>query len=94
MDEKFLTILNRARAIAGIPFVIMSGYRCPKHEAEVEGKGNHPKGTASDIRCDEGNERLRILNGLLTAGFKRIGIAKTFIHADITPGRPDSIWLY
>lgn len=94
MDRTFLDMLNRARTISGIPYVIMSGYRCPRHDAEVDGKGNHDKGTASDIECNTGLERLKILNGLLTAGFKRIGIGKTFIHADCTPGRPNSIWLY
>ena len=94
IDSEFLGMLNDARAIAGIPFIIDSGYRCLKHEAEVNGKGNHPTGKASDIRCEEGIIRLKMLMALLSVGFRRIGIGKTFIHADSCNDKPRSIWLY
>jgi hypothetical protein len=35
MDEAFLARLEKAREIAGVPFKITSGYRCPKHNAVV-----------------------------------------------------------
>jgi hypothetical protein len=31
----------------------------------------------------------------MEAGFNRLGIAKTFIHVDNDPGKPeDTVWLY
>lgn len=94
IDKDFFNKLNEARTFANIPFPIMSGYRCLKHDTEVYGKGNHPTGKAVDIRCEEGQIRLRMIRSLLGAGFKRIGIAKTFIHVDSMDERPNSIWLY
>jgi len=41
------------------------------------------KGLASDIRYTSSSECFKILNGLILAGFRRIGIYKTFIHVDI-----------
>ena len=94
MKDDFMQMLNIARGISETPYIIMSGYRCPKHDSEVGGKGNHSQGTASDIKCESGEARLKIIRGLLLAGFKRIGVGKDFIHADTSPGRPPSIWLY
>lgn len=94
MDPVFLQQLDHARDIAGIPFVIHSGYRCPSHNtAEGSTSDNHPLGVAADILCDSGPLRLKIVRALLTAGFQRLGIGKTFIHADLNDG-PTSIWLY
>ena len=35
-----------------------------------------------------------MVNALLNAGFRRIGIANTFIHADLDKQKPHAIWLY
>jgi hypothetical protein len=35
-----------------------------------------------------------LLPALIHAGFTRIGIAKTFIHADVDDKKPNAIWLY
>lgn len=95
VDDDFLERLNFARERAGIPFKITSGYRCPKHDAEVGGKGNHDKGKASDIECDSSVNRYKMIVALLDAGFTRIGVAKTFIHADTLGDKPQHvIWLY
>jgi hypothetical protein len=38
---------------------------------------------------------MQIVRGLLDAGFTRIGIAKTFIHADDDAESPQQVmWLY
>ena len=37
MDESFLSMLDDARGIAGIPFVINSGFRSKSHNAYVFG---------------------------------------------------------
>jgi len=94
MESEFLEKLDAAREIAGIPFVISSGYRCPKHNKEVGSTAtNHPLGVASDIRCTDGPSRFKIIAALIQAGFTRIGVAKTFIHCD-TNTLPSSIWFY
>lgn len=97
MNEKFLYMLDLARTIAGIPFVITSGYRCKHHNKEVGGKPNsaHTKGYAADIQCTTSFNRYKIINSLIKAGFNRIGIADNFIHCDNDPSLPQYvIWIY
>jgi len=106
MDRAFLDKLEEAREYAGIPFKITSGYRTKKHNEELRKKGykasansSHLIGKAADIAVGSGAERYIILNALIKSGFKRIGIAKTFIHADtdsIDQGgnKPNSVWTY
>lgn len=88
--------LNRARELAGVPFAITSACRCPKHNRAVGGHPNsgHVKGAAVDIRCDSVPTKLLILGALLEAGFRRIGIAANFVHADIMPEPSPRIWTY
>lgn len=94
MNPDFLEKLDTARDIAGVPFKISSGYRCPKHNKEIGSVAtNHPLGVASDIRCTDGLSRFKIISALIQAGFTRIGVAKTFIHCD-TNNLPSSIWFY
>jgi len=97
IDPKLVDMLDMAREIAGVPFFITSGYRCPKHNAEVGGSptSSHLKGKAADIRVHNNWDRYKILEGLIKAGFKRIGIAEKFIHADIDETKPQYVvWLY
>lgn len=102
MDSNFLAMLDDARAIAGIPFIITSGFRTPSHNAYVGGvqaglksKGSsHLFGYAADISCKSGADREVIVSALIKAGFRRIGIANTFIHCDNDPDKTNSIWLY
>jgi len=90
MDKELLEKLDSARDIAGIPFVINSGFRCEKHNKAVGGVVNsqHKEGKAADIRCKDSALRFIILNVLIQAGFKRIGIGKTFIHVDVKESTP------
>lgn len=97
MKPSFLYLLNKARADAGVSFVITSGYRCPEHNAEVGGvKGSsHTKGCAVDIRCTSGNKRFKVIQSLLDAGFTRVGVSKNFIHVDNDESKPANvIWTY
>lgn len=94
MDAVFLAELDNAREFAEVPFPINSGYRCPEHNASVGSTSrNHTSGKAADIGCTDGPTRIRIVMGLIRAGFRRIGIGKTFIHAD-SMDDVASIWIY
>jgi len=94
MDILFLEMLDQARAFAGVPFKILSGYRCELHNKAVGSKStNHTLGKASDIACSDGPTRLIIVKALIDVGFVRFGIGPAFIHVDNNDLQP-SIWLY
>jgi uncharacterized protein YcbK (DUF882 family) len=97
MDKEFLSKLDQARSLAGVPFKITSGYRSEAHNRKVGGVSgsSHTKGLAADIACTDSVKRHKIITSLLKAGFTRIGIAKTFIHVDNDPSKPANVtWLY
>lgn len=98
-DLKFdlVTMLDQARDIAGVPFKITSGYRSPEHNKKVGGVKDsaHLTREAVDIACTSDANRWIIINSLISVGFNRIGVAKTFIHADIAKDKTQKvIWLY
>ena len=93
----FLARLQDARSVAGIPFIITSGYRCPKHNKEIGGKSDssHLKGIAADILVHTASERFIVTNGLIKAGFVRIGVGQNFIHVDMDVSKTQRLmWLY
>ena len=96
MDTTFLQMLDDARRTAGIPFTINSGYRSAQRNKLVGGVPNssHLLGKAADIKVGSGSERYIILNALIKAGFRRLGVAKTFIHCDNDESKPNSVWTY
>ena len=96
MKKEFLTKLDKARAIADVPFKITSGYRSKETNKRVGGvsTSSHLKGLAADISCKDSSTRQKIVNALIQAGFTRIGIADTFIHCDTDKDKQDAIWLY
>ena len=92
---KSLDRLYNARKMANIPFVLLSAMRCPEHNKDIKGKENsaHLRG-AFDIRVANSHDRFIILQSLILAGFTRIGVYKTFIHADDDPTLPKEMtWL-
>ena len=101
MQHDFLEMLDFAREEAGIPFKITSGFRTQAYNKDLQKRGyqaspnsSHLKGCAADIICNDSGTRQKIVNGLIQAGFTRIGIAKTFIHCDTDKDKNDAIWLY
>lgn len=98
LNPAFLEKLNKAREIAGIPFVLNSAYRCEKNNEAVGGSdtSSHLDGLAVDIRCTDSVSRYKIVTALLEAGICRIGIGKNFVHCDddIYAKIPNLIWLY
>ena len=90
-------MLDDERLYAGRPFFITSGIRSPKVNSEVGGSPDsaHLTGHAADIRCTSSQYRWHIVDALMAVGFRRIGIAETFIHVDTDPTKPQNvIWLY
>ena len=96
MQVSFMNMLQLARTIAGVSFHVNSGYRTQAHNAEVGGVANsaHTRGYAADIAVTASTKQT-ILLALQQAGFKRIGIGNTFIHADNDPTLPSpATWYY
>lgn len=97
LKPELITMLDKARELAGVPFVLTSTLRSPEVNDDVGGVQNsaHLSGLAVDIRVRNSNERFRILKALIEVGFNRIGVAKTFCHADIDKSKPANVsWLY
>lgn len=97
MDLSFLERLDKARELAGIPFVINSAYRSKEYERENgrDGTSAHCFGLAVDIRAVSSQSRMKVLRGCIQAGFNRIGIGATFIHVDDSWFHPQDVcWLY
>lgn len=92
IDDVFLFRLNWARHVVEIPFVVSSGYRCPKHNAaEGSTSTNHTTGKAVDLSCLDHFLRYKIIAACIDAGILGIGINKTFLHVDVNRTLP-SIW--
>ena len=94
---ELLLKLEEARSLAGIPFVINSGPRCPRNNLDVGGvdDSEHVHGSGADIRCDSSWARMKIVRACLAAGFDRIGVAKTFVHVGVSKSKPrPMMWVY
>lgn len=97
MKQELMTKLDNARYTAGIPFVLNSAYRSVAYE---KGKGrtgtsSHCKGLAVDIRCNTDANRWKVVAALMDNGFTRIGIGKTYVHADLDTDKTQRvIWHY
>jgi uncharacterized protein YcbK (DUF882 family) len=96
MDVDFLEVLDEAREYAQIPFIINSAYRSPDHPLSIDNpSSSHIKGLAVDISAKDSRQRFLILDALLAVGITRIGVASTFIHADLDPDKSQNvIWTY
>jgi len=97
MDPQLLSMLDVARKVAGVSFVINSDFRTPAENVAAGGKPHsaHLRGLAVDIACPGSRYRYRILKGLYKAGFERIGLGKNFIHADIDKDLDEEVcWQY
>lgn len=96
LNATLVSMLDTARSLAEIPFIITSGFRTPEQNSQAGGVSDsaHLKGLAVDLRCKTDNDRYLIVKSLLKAGFKRIEIAPRHIHTDIdTVKSQEIIWL-
>ena len=97
MQQRTISKLDTAREIARIPFILNSAYRSHQWEQTRgrSGIGAHTLGQAIDLRCFNQSDRYIMVAALLQAGFKRIGIGESFIHADDSEVHTQElIWLY
>lgn len=97
MQDDFLRMIDAAREVAGIPFVVNSGFRTEQHNRAVGGSpsSSHLNGWAADIRATNSTQRWIIIAACLQAGFTRIGVADTFVHIDCDPDKAENVmWLY
>ena len=97
MDKTLLEMLDEVRDKFDKPIHITSGFRTPAHNEAVGGveTSSHLKGLAVDIACNKSTDRFDLINCLLDVGFSRIGIASSFIHADIDTDKSIGvIWTY
>lgn len=84
VSDRLVARLEILRAQLGKPISIVSGYRCPVHNAQVGGAKNsqHLAGQAADLkpglcRAPEAER----------AGFRGIGVCKGWVvHVDVRPG--------
>ena len=89
--------LDVLRQLYGAPITVSSGIRCPEHNAAVGGVpgSEHETGEGADLACPNSSSRWRMVQAALKAGFRRIGIGKTFIHVGVSRSHAqDVIWHY
>lgn len=93
MEQSTIDMLDRAREIAKVPFTLNCAKRTREWDIARGRSGNsaHAEGKAVDIACSDSSIRYVIVLALLKAGFNRIGIAPTFIHADNSTKLPQRV---
>lgn len=93
ISDDLLTKLDQAREIAGIPFKVNCGTRCPKHNKNEGGEDDsaHLYGFAVDISAPTSGQKFLIVSSLLKVGFTRIGVYANFIHGDIDMKKPQKM---
>ena len=98
MDATLVKKLDMARAMAGIPFKITSGYRTVSHNLAVAGRlySAHLDGKAVDIAAAAPHTRFKVLVAVLNVGFDRVEIGPRHIHVDVAADQihPTQIVLY
>jgi uncharacterized protein YcbK (DUF882 family) len=91
ISPKLIEKLNIIRTLYGKPMVVTSGARCEEYNASIGGKKKSAhlphfwtgQCRAVDIKVTSSYDRFKLLDLALKIGFKRIGLAKTFIHLDV-----------
>lgn len=93
LDNELISKLDTARKVAGIPFKITSGLRTCSANQTALGVENsaHLSGKAVDLACDNGDARYKMVNALLSAGFRRLGIYDKHVHCDLDPDKPQFV---
>lgn len=87
VTPKFLFILNQIRTEYGKPIIVLSGARCPTHNAKIGGAKNssHCEGLAADLM------RSAELRTFLEANLNKFDI---YMEAPQATGNDDNGWLH
>jgi len=103
LNEEFVAKLDKARHIAGFPFVITSDFRSPEKNQSIIGAvpdSSHLKGLAVDLRVENNHEVSLIVDSAKAVGITRRGIyvdqndVPTHVHIDADPDKvQDTIWV-
>lgn len=93
ISSELVGLLDSARMLCDVPFVVNSGTRCIKHNINVGGSktSSHLLGLACDIQAKDSNTRFKILKSLFRVGFSRILIYENFIHVDVDYKKPKEL---
>lgn len=91
IDARLIQKLNMIRRLLDKPMNVVSGARCKeynKKEGGVPDSAHLPHEAtgqcrAVDVLMTNSLERFNLIDLALKVGFKRIGIADTFIHLDV-----------
>lgn len=84
LDHEFVALLDKARHIAGVPFIITSGLRTLQANQSLTGAAKdsaHLRGLAVDLRVRTSNEVFRIIQAAIAMGICRIGV---YVAPDMT----------
>lgn len=94
LDEDFIELLDRARSISGVPYLINSGFRTSQKNALIGGvkDSSHVKGLAVDLKAKDSYARHQILKGLFSVGFVRFVIYPNHIHVDNDISKPQNVF--
>lgn len=95
LDKELCAMLDWARGRAGVPFVITCGLRTVDHNEQVGGVQDsaHLRGLGVDLACSDSYSRYKMVQALLLAGFKRMGVYDKHIHVDRDDTLPqDVMW--
>lgn len=99
ISEDLISKLNLLRNLYGKSMVVKSGARCQEHNKKEGGKplSAHTPGEklnqcrAVDIAIGTSTDRFKFIDLALKVGFKRIGIAHTFVHLDTAVDLPQAV---
>lgn len=100
LQDAFVKKLDVARGLAGIPFIITSGFRTPETNQSVIGAvadSSHLKGLAVDLRVRSSPEAALIVDSTKAAGIDRRGIYvdsywnPRHIHVDVDPDKVSEV---
>jgi len=102
LDVELVAMLDKARHKAGVPFIITDGKRdgAGKQDRNAVNNSAHLAGKAVDLRCQDSTTLWKMLDGLLSAGFRRLGVyvqkidgklKPTHVHADNDATKPQEV---
>lgn len=97
ISNTLLFMLDSARKLSGVPFVVNRGCSCVSHNQSIKNfssTSSHLLGLACDIAVKNDSQRFLILRALLAVGFNRIGIYKNHIHVDIDFSKTSNVSWY